>query len=94
MRSRLRWRSLALSLEAHFRGNVVDGAWRIDLSKSVMPTKADVFLLENGIYQCQRCVPVNNIKADGQDQSVTVQRLRAAPLRQQLCRQNARATPA
>jgi hypothetical protein len=48
-----------------------------------MPTKADVFLLENGIYQCQRCVPVINIKADGQDQSVAVQRLRAAPLRQQ-----------
>ena len=48
-----------------------DGAWRIDLSKSVMPTKADVFLLQNGIYQCKTCVPIINVKADGQDQSVT-----------------------
>jgi len=26
-----------------------DGTWRIDLSKSVMPTKAEAFLLQNGI---------------------------------------------
>lgn len=48
-----------------------DGAWRIDLSKSVMPTKADVFLLQNGIYQCKTCVPIINVKADGEDQGVT-----------------------
>ena len=36
-----------------------------------MPTKADVFLLQNGIYQSKTCVPIINVKADGQDQSVT-----------------------
>jgi hypothetical protein len=49
-----------------------DGTWRIDLTKSVMPTKAEAFLLQNGIYQCKSCVPIINIKADGQDQTVTV----------------------
>jgi hypothetical protein len=36
-----------------------------------MRTKQDVFLLQNGIYQCKSCVPIINIKADAQDQSVT-----------------------
>jgi hypothetical protein len=47
-----------------------DGTWTIDLTKSVMPTKANVYLLQNGIYQCKSCVPIVNIKADGQDQPV------------------------
>ena len=38
-----------------------DGTWRIDLTKSVMPTKAEAFLLQNGIYQCKSCVPIINI---------------------------------
>ena len=48
-----------------------NGTWKIDLSKSDMRTKQDVFLLQNGIYQCKSCVPIINIKADAQDQSVT-----------------------
>jgi hypothetical protein len=47
-----------------------DGTWRIDLSKSVMSTKPDVFLLQNSIYQCKSCVPFIKIKADGQDQTI------------------------
>jgi hypothetical protein len=47
-----------------------DGTWRIDLTKSVMQTKAEVYLLQNGIYQCKSCVPIVKIKADGQDQTV------------------------
>src|SRR3984893_3913062 len=35
-----------------------------------MQTKAEVYLLQNGIYQCKSCVPIVNIKADGQDQPV------------------------
>jgi hypothetical protein len=50
--------------------NVFDGTWKIDLAKSVMHTKPDVLLLQNGTYQCKSCVPMINIKADGQDQSV------------------------
>jgi hypothetical protein len=47
-----------------------DGTWKIDLAKSVMSTKPDVLLLQNGTYQCKSCVPIINIKADGQDQSI------------------------
>jgi hypothetical protein len=43
------------------------GTWRIDLSKSVMSTKPDVFPLQNSIYQCKSCVPIIKIKADRQD---------------------------
>ena len=35
-----------------------------------MPTKADVFLVQNGTYQCKSSVSIINIKADGQDQSI------------------------
>jgi hypothetical protein len=48
-----------------------DGTWKIDLNKTVMPNEPDVFLLQNGNYQCKTCVPVINVKADGEDHSVT-----------------------
>ncbi len=48
-----------------------DGTWKADLSKVQMPKKPDVFLLQNGMYQCKTCVPPVDIKADGQDQKVT-----------------------
>lgn len=49
----------------------IDGTWKADLSKAQMPKKPDVFLLENGRYQCKTCVPPIDIKADGQDQKVS-----------------------
>jgi hypothetical protein len=48
-----------------------DGTWKIDLSKAEFPKKPDVYLLQNGMYQCKTCVPPIDIKADGQDQKVT-----------------------
>lgn len=48
-----------------------DGTWKIDLNKAVMPNDAEVFLLQNGSYQCKTCVPGINVKADGQDHSVS-----------------------
>jgi hypothetical protein len=48
-----------------------DGTWKIDLSKVEFPTKPQVFLLQNGMYHCQTCVPPVEIKADGEDQKVT-----------------------
>jgi hypothetical protein len=48
-----------------------DGTWRIDLNKAQMPDKPDVFLLQGGNYQCKTCVPAINVKADGEDHSVT-----------------------
>lgn len=41
------------------------------MSKVQMPKKPDVLVLQNGMYECKTCVPPVNIKADGQDQSVT-----------------------
>jgi hypothetical protein len=51
--------------------NAFDGTWKIDLSKAEFPQKPDVYLLQNGMYQCKTCVPPIDIKADGQDQKVT-----------------------
>jgi len=48
-----------------------DGTWKIDLNKAQMPKKPDVYLLQNGKYECKTCVPAVSIKADGTDQSVT-----------------------
>jgi hypothetical protein len=48
-----------------------DGTWKIDLSKATMPDKPDVFLLQGGNYHCKSCVPVINVKADGEDHRVT-----------------------
>ena len=51
--------------------NAFDGTWKIDLKKAEFPKKPDVYLLQNGMYQCKTCVPPIDIKADGQDQKVT-----------------------
>ena len=48
-----------------------DGTWKVDLSSVQFPTKPDVYLLQNGMYECKTCVPPINIKADGTDQKVT-----------------------
>jgi hypothetical protein len=48
-----------------------DGTWKVDLNKAVMPNEPDVFLLQNGMYQCKTCVPTISVKADGEDQAIT-----------------------
>ena len=48
-----------------------DGTWKVDLSKTKLPKKPDVFLLQNGMYECKTCVPVVNVKADGQFQKIS-----------------------
>jgi hypothetical protein len=40
------------------------------MSKSEFPKKPDVYLLQNGMYDCKTCAPPYEIKADGQDQKV------------------------
>lgn len=49
----------------------LDGTWKIDMSSIQWPEKPDVYLLQNGMYECKTCVPAINIKADGTDQKVT-----------------------
>lgn len=47
-----------------------DGTWKIDASTAQFPQKPDVFVLQNGMYDCKTCVPPIRIKADGQFQKV------------------------
>jgi hypothetical protein len=49
----------------------LDGNWKFDLNKIKMPEKPDVYLLQDGMYHCKTCVPVVDVKADGQDQKVS-----------------------
>jgi hypothetical protein len=48
-----------------------DGTWKVDLQSAQLPTKPDVYLLENGTWDCKTCVPPISVKADGQDHKVT-----------------------
>jgi hypothetical protein len=48
-----------------------EGTWKMDMSSVQWPEKPDVYLLQNGMYQCKTCVPPVNVKADGTDQTVT-----------------------
>ena len=48
-----------------------DGTWKWDPSSVQWPEKPDVFLLQNGMYECKTCLPPINVKADGTDQKVT-----------------------
>ena len=48
-----------------------DGTWKIDVSKTQQPTKPDVYLLQEGKFQCQTCDPAICVIADGADQPVT-----------------------
>jgi hypothetical protein len=48
-----------------------DGTWKVDMGKSKLPKKPDVYVLQNGMYECKSCVPPVNIKADGQFQTIS-----------------------
>jgi hypothetical protein len=48
-----------------------DGTWKVNMNKVEFPKKPDMFLLQNGMYECKTCTPPYNIKADGTDQSVS-----------------------
>ena len=34
-----------------------DGTWKFDPSTLQFPTNPDVYLLQNGVYECKTCVP-------------------------------------
>jgi hypothetical protein len=48
-----------------------DGTWKVDMNKVELPKKPDVYLLQNGMYECKTCTPPIKVKADGQDQAVS-----------------------
>lgn len=47
-----------------------DGTWRVDPS-SAQFKGGDKFLLQNGVWHCDSCVPKVSIKADGKEHKVT-----------------------
>lgn len=48
-----------------------DGTWKINLNKVQMPSKPNVLLLQNGVFQCKTCVPAITVEADGADHAVS-----------------------
>ena len=70
----LRWFGLLIALLVSVPAiaqNAFDGTWKFNLSDAQFPKKPDVYLLQNGMYQCKTCVPPIDVKADGQDQPVS-----------------------
>lgn len=53
------------------QGSPLDGTWKVNTDKSQMPKKPDKYVLENGMYSCETCVPAFKVKADGTDQPVS-----------------------
>jgi hypothetical protein len=56
-----------------FAQSPFDGTWKTNMAASKLSTKPYVFSVNNGMYDCESCVPKINTKADGQDQAVTGQ---------------------
>jgi hypothetical protein len=50
-----------------------DGSWHTNMDQAKLSPKPYVFSLDKGMYDCSSCSPKINVKADGQDQSVTGQ---------------------
>jgi len=48
-----------------------DGTWKVDMNKVDFPKKPDIFLLQDGMYECKTCTPPYKVKADGTDQAVS-----------------------
>jgi hypothetical protein len=42
----------------------------VDVSRIVATTEPDVFLLQNGLFQCKTCAPTASVKADSVDHNV------------------------
>jgi hypothetical protein len=48
-----------------------DGKWRIDLDSSRRSQPSDIYLLQDGKYQCKSCDPSVEIPADGSETKIT-----------------------
>jgi hypothetical protein len=47
------------------------GTWKLELAESELPTKPEVFLLQDSTYYCSTCDPPLKIKADGRERQIT-----------------------
>jgi hypothetical protein len=50
---------------------VLEGTWKLDISKFKMPEKPDEFYLVDGMYECKSCDVPFKVKADGKDQPIS-----------------------
>jgi hypothetical protein len=50
-----------------------DGTWKTNMAQSKLSQRPIIFSVNNGMYDCESCVPKIEVKADGQDQPVTGQ---------------------
>jgi hypothetical protein len=49
-----------------FAQSPFDGTWKTNMAASKLSPKPYIFSVNNGMYDCESCVPKINIKADGQ----------------------------
>ena len=56
-----------------FAQSPFDGTWKTNMATAKLSQKPYEFSVNNGMYDCESCVPKINIKADGQDQAVSGQ---------------------
>lgn len=47
-----------------------DGTWVAKLDSVQLPQKPEIYLLQNGTYECESCVPKIKVRADGEDHHV------------------------
>ena len=50
-----------------FAQSPFDGTWVAKLDTAQLPKRPEVYLLQNGIYECPSCVPKIKVKADGKE---------------------------
>ena len=48
--------------------SAINGTWKLDVGPLPFPTRASVWILRGGRYQCKSCTPPIDVKADGNDQ--------------------------
>lgn len=67
------WLTLILLPVLGAAQNPFEGTWKFDMNTAQFPKKPDVYLLQNGMYECKNppCSVAYKIKADGTDQKVT-----------------------
>jgi hypothetical protein len=56
-----------------FAQSPFDGTWKTNMATAKLSQKPYEFSVNNGMYDCESCVPKINIKADGQEQAVSGQ---------------------
>ncbi len=61
---------LLLSPTFLFADSPFDGTWVANLNTIQLPRHPEIYLLQNGTYECSTCVPKINVKADGKDHPV------------------------